>query len=535
VLAAVTGPFTNSDTLAFDGSGIRRVTAPAPRTQRTGFVPSQHGFRFSNAWPRNVPHLTITVAGNTVGLFDAGMGLCGGMVYAALDYHATGARPAVDHAPQNGALFDYLCRRLTDSFGGAAGVARYLHLMHPSRPVQELTQTMVAQEWPAIQASLDAGQPVPLALVLVESADPFELGKNHQVLATGYDLDSRRLALHLYDPNHPGRDDLRLTLDIGTGSGPAGARLSVDNCAVRAFFRTGYQRMVPPAAGSIPADPLPPRRGLAAGGIGWVEANGHVGLIHLGVPDAGGQFNGTVYGNALRGRWVGDTLEFVREVGPGYDQVWSGRRRADGSVVGSFIERLNLLTQPGTYSWRAHSDLMLDGNGWPGLLTLENFFADGSFVGRAYGQPARGRWDAGTQQLSFTREIHAGYVQEWVGTRSHGLNFDGEFRERTQGQLQATRFRWLARMGAGGRDTVCLTNHLGRAVQVRAYGPGDRRRAVPAATLVLASGQRAEFTIPLGLPLALTHVALVFDTVGEMLAGYGDDIEISAGGRLTLV
>ena len=533
VLAPPTGPFTNTDTLVFDGRSIRRATAAAPLLRNTTFLPSRHGFLFGNAWPRNVPHLTLDIAGQTRGLFDAGMGLCGGMVYAALDYHATGARPGSLHAPQTGPLFDHLCRRLADSFGGAAGVLRYLHLMHPARTVAELARTMVLDEWPAVKASLDAGQPVPLALVLVESTDPFMLGRNHQVLAWGYELGSSTLALQLYDPNWPRRDDLRLTLDLAP-QGPANARLSADGCSVRAFFRTAYQRATPPAAGSIPVMPLPQRRSLALGGKGWVEGNGHLGLLHVGVPGADGRINGTVYGNALQGRWTGPELEFVREVEPGYDQVWTGRLRGDFSLVGSFYERRGGFIQPGNYSWRAHSSLVLDGNGWAGELAPENFFANGDFAGQAYGQPVRGRWDAAARRLSFTRELGAGYAQEWTGTRSFGLDFEGEFRERQQGVLQATRYRWLARLGTAARDTVRVINRLGQAVGVRAFAPDDTVRASPLLAFTVDAGREEQFAIPLGLPLALSHVLLVFSGGQQIHAGHGDDVELRAGGSVVL-
>ena len=85
---------------------------------------------------------------------------------------AAGARPGHTVPAATAPLFDFLCRRLQDSFGGPGGVARCLHLMHPGNTPQQLARTMIVDEWPAIRASLDAGQPVPLALVLVESADP---------------------------------------------------------------------------------------------------------------------------------------------------------------------------------------------------------------------------------------------------------------------------------------------------------------------------------------------------------------------------
>ena len=534
VLASVVGPFTNIDTLVFNGRSIQRAPAAPAVTRTTAFRPSSHGFLFANAFPRNVPHLTLVIAGQTRGVFDAGMGLCGGMVYAALDYLATGARPGATHAPMTGALFDFLCQRLFNSFGGVGGVLSYLHWMHPSRTAHERARFMVVDQWPAIKASLDSGRPVPLALVLVASTDPFKLGSNHQVLACGYDLSGISLALHLYDPNLPGRDDLRLQLDLAP-QGPANARLSADGCAVLAFFRTVYQAATPPAAASVPVSNPPLRRSLAQGGKGWVEGNGHLGLLNLAPPRADGGFNGTLYGNSLQGRWSGQELEFVRDISPGYDQVWSGRLRSDGSLAGNFIERRGGLIQTGSYTWRAHSALLLDGNGWMGELAPVVFFSNGDFTAQAYGASVRGRWDAAAARLSFTRELGPGYLQEWTGTRSFGLDFQGEFRERQQGTLQATRYRWVARLRTAARDSVRVLNHLGRPVAGRAFAPDDSARARPLLTLTVNAGAQEEFTVPLGLPLALSHVALVLDGGQGILAGYGDDVEVRANGSLSLV
>jgi hypothetical protein len=533
VLAPVAGPFTNTDTLVFDGRSIRLATAAAPLTRTTPFLPSRHGFLFANAFPRNVPHLTLELGGQTRGLFDAGMGLCGGMVYAALDYLATGARPGNTHAPMTGSLFDFLCQRLFDSFGGASGVLSYLHWMHPSRTTQDRARFMVLEQWPAIKASLDSGRPVPLALVLVASTDPFKLGRNHQVLACGYDLNGSSLALHLYDPNWPGRDDLHLQLDLAP-QGPANARLSADGCEVLAFFRTTYQAATPPAAAGVPVSSPPPRRSLALGGKAWVEGNGHIGLLDLAPPRADGGFNGTLYGSSLQGRWAGQELEFVRTINPGYDQVWSGRLRSDGSLVGSFFERQGGFIQPGSYSWRAHSSLLLDGNGWLGELAPVDFFSNGDFSAQAYGAAVRGRWVAATRRLSFTRELGPGYQQEWTATCSFGLDFEGEFRERQQGALQATRYRWLARLGSAARDQVRVINHLGRTVTVRVHAPDDPSHLLALRVLTIPAGQQELFAIPLGLPLALSHVALVFDGTQHILAGHGDDVEVRANGTVVM-
>ena len=68
--------------------------------------------------------------------------------------------------------------------------------------------------WPQVRADIDAGHPSPLGLVTVKSSDPWQLKHDHQVLAYGYELDEGILALSVYDPNLPGRDDVRLSLSI---------------------------------------------------------------------------------------------------------------------------------------------------------------------------------------------------------------------------------------------------------------------------------------------------------------------------------
>jgi hypothetical protein len=49
---------------------------------------------------------------------------------------------------------------------------------------------------------------------LVRSAriNPFGLTTNHQVLAYAYEADTDQGALRIYDPNHPGRDDVTLRI-----------------------------------------------------------------------------------------------------------------------------------------------------------------------------------------------------------------------------------------------------------------------------------------------------------------------------------
>jgi hypothetical protein len=81
-------------------------------------------------------------------------------------------------------------------------------------------------------------------LVTVYSANPGDLGKNHQVLAYAYEVDdSNTLPLHVYDPNTPPEqaDGIRLKLDLSnpTHTTSIDSNVSIGE-NVRGFFRVPY-------------------------------------------------------------------------------------------------------------------------------------------------------------------------------------------------------------------------------------------------------------------------------------------------------
>lgn len=79
-----------------------------------------------------------------------------------------------------------------------------------------------------------------------------------------------------------------------------------------------------------------------------------------------------------------------------------------------------------------------------------------------------------------------------------------------------------------------VNNLLGRTVRVRLFAPDDAARSVALCEDTIVAGSQRAFTIPLGLPLALTHVRVVVEGVGELFAGYGDDLDIRPNGTLML-
>jgi hypothetical protein len=209
-----------------------------------GFLPSTSGFHFPNSFVR-APVIRV---GGQIPVGNAANGLCGGMAYAARDlFEARMPPPPHRTPPTDGTpLFRYLVQRLFDSFDLPGGPLKYqLWQWLPRGDVwglRGLSWRTIVQEGPLIRADIDAGQLSPLGLVRTRSPSPLELGRNHQVLAYGYDLDpaAGMLTIRVYDPNHPDDDSVALRVrstdptrqvDIGYVPGEA---------PVYGFFRTRY-------------------------------------------------------------------------------------------------------------------------------------------------------------------------------------------------------------------------------------------------------------------------------------------------------
>jgi hypothetical protein len=224
-----------------------------------GFLPTTSGFHFPNAFP-HVPVRRIGIPGIIeIPIGDASNGLCGGMALAARDHFEAGTPPPPDaEPPSSGPLFDYLVRRLFDSFDLPTGPLRYLELMNPRLPDGETWLTRlgvlphgrawraIRVEWPKVRAGIDGGHPVPLGLVRTKSENPFDLKHNHQVLAYGYDLTGTELTLRLYDPNFPDRDDVTLSLPVSDPTRPVRMESSPSTAPVHGFFAVQYTPLSPP-------------------------------------------------------------------------------------------------------------------------------------------------------------------------------------------------------------------------------------------------------------------------------------------------
>jgi hypothetical protein len=229
-----------------------------------GFRPSTSGLHFANSFPQ-APLVSIEIGLGPktlqIPLGDAANGLSGGMAFATRDYFESGLpAPGATEAPPPGSpLFEYIVQRLFDSFGLPDGPLRYLGLMSPGIPDHETVTgslgfgphgrswVMIKEEWPRIRADLDNGRLCPLGLIKTKSNNPFDLGRNHQVLAYGYDLDGDDLAIKLYDPNEPDRDNVTLSLWLAQPRTATPVVCTPDRAGpVYCFFRVAYEPSAPP-------------------------------------------------------------------------------------------------------------------------------------------------------------------------------------------------------------------------------------------------------------------------------------------------
>jgi hypothetical protein len=225
------------------------------------FLPSLNAFAFTNAWPA-APAIEVPTPFGKIGIGNAAAGLCGGMVFAALDYWHAGIAPAEARPAPGQPLYRYIVRRLIDSWHLPVGVAEYYRWMNlPDGDTgfdvfgrHVVTERGVAwqtieTQWPQIAADLDAGTPAPLGVVTVASANPADLGANHQVLAYRYSASASMVTVQVYDPNSGRNDGIHIQVDPRSPAGPTTFAHNLDiSRPVRGFFRTAYAPATPPGA-----------------------------------------------------------------------------------------------------------------------------------------------------------------------------------------------------------------------------------------------------------------------------------------------
>ena len=179
-----------------------------------GFRPSLHGFHFANRYPSGPTLRLGMIDPRRVGVGDAQDGLCGGMSWLVRErFHAGLPIPADTVPPENGSpLFRAIVRRQILSLDWLRVPLRFWRFaaMRPER----MAQRTLSREWPRIREDLRGGRLSMVGLVRHHGWSPFDLTKDHQVLAYGYGSagPDGPHELRLYDPNWPDRDDITVTI-----------------------------------------------------------------------------------------------------------------------------------------------------------------------------------------------------------------------------------------------------------------------------------------------------------------------------------
>ena len=220
-----------------------------------GFRPSVHGFRFANAFP---PGPTVTfgpIDVRRIGIGDASAGLCGGMALTVRDLFEAGVPvPGDPSPPANGTRrFRALVRRQVQSLDWLRVPLRFwrLQALHADRPagaaatvarmlgLRPAAMVALDQEWPKVRATLDSGHLAVIGLVRTASLSPWRLAISHQVLAWGYEPLAGGARIRIYDPNHPGRDDV--SVEIARTAGVVRTHQSTGE-PLRAILALPYER-----------------------------------------------------------------------------------------------------------------------------------------------------------------------------------------------------------------------------------------------------------------------------------------------------
>ena len=214
----------------------------APNNKRL-FLAKDNGFKFINAFDAlELSYLDSPIIKKLVKNKAIIYGLCGGMCFAALDFHLNKAPiPTINKIPETGTeLFNYLQKRQKDSMSLSTLLNLVEWMVKDDLEVGIMT---AEEEFPKLKKSIDQGIPAVLALVRVGMGNPT---LNHQVLAVDYEINERTkdVVIDLYDPNHPGKEP-KLVLNFSDPEYGINPEQTTGE-PLRGFFVIDYERKTPP-------------------------------------------------------------------------------------------------------------------------------------------------------------------------------------------------------------------------------------------------------------------------------------------------
>ena len=179
----------------------------------SGFLPSTHGLHFANRFSPGPTLRLGPIDPRWIGIGDASAGLCGGMSWYVRERFEAGLPIPIDPTPpENGSpLFRALVRRQILSLDWLRGPLQFWWM--GAIGAERAARRSRAVEWPRIRADIDAGRLAMVGLVRHEGWSPFDLTKDHQVVAYAYEVAGDAVTLRIYDPNWPDRDDVVVTVE----------------------------------------------------------------------------------------------------------------------------------------------------------------------------------------------------------------------------------------------------------------------------------------------------------------------------------
>lgn len=264
IISLALGLLMNTEAAVAQESVIQSTALKLPvgtfaNMKRTTFDPTKHGFKFSNEFQTQ-----IQIAGLNGPRFG---GLCGGMVYSALDYYKTNEPiPAQTHRPASGTtLHQYILTRqnnstLLNSNGGSNADKWAELILNPFgwRTNEFFNWGLQGSNGGRVQELVEmmrSGSPVPLGLFKDGNGG---VGPHHQVLAIGYDLGRYKgdlgdykedFKIFIYDPNYPNQT---MTLRVNPAAQNYYYQERPDNKWLTYFVDKKYTVARPPAISSTP-------------------------------------------------------------------------------------------------------------------------------------------------------------------------------------------------------------------------------------------------------------------------------------------
>jgi len=177
---------------------------------KTSFSPLIHGFHFGN-------HFVNKIIQTSFGKIES-RGRCGGMAFAALDYYfANITMPTHEQKdfpnklvpPDGSRLGDYIFVRSINSLFTLSSF-KFFDWSISRKPyntvIRSISYKTKHEEFQKLKKSIDSGKPVVLGLIGAERVK--EICKNHQVVAYGYEFDTKdeKIVVYIYDSNAHDRE-----------------------------------------------------------------------------------------------------------------------------------------------------------------------------------------------------------------------------------------------------------------------------------------------------------------------------------------